>query len=78
MGVQSWNTTFQGIDGSEELLNDEMHSYNNTQVRFITDARQAKWAAAVYGDYKLVLSNGPPTLFDLKEDPDELHNSHGN
>ena len=33
------------------------------------------WVAAVTGRYKLVVDSlGPPWLFDLDEDPDELEN----
>jgi len=77
LGITYGDATFQGIDGSDELL-DNAQVNSREQVRFITNAKQANWIAAVDRDHKLILSGGPPVLFDLKKDPDELHNFHGN
>jgi len=74
MGIDYSDVNFQGIDGSDELLDNNNLNYRQ-QVRF---SANSNWAAAVDREYKLVLSNGPPILFDLKEDPDELYNFHGN
>lgn len=74
MGVDYSDYTFQGIDGSHEILSDTRVTARE-QVRFITDSKKAKWAAAVDRQYKLVLSrNGDPWLFDLEKDPDEIIN----
>jgi len=75
MGIDYSDMNFQGIDGSDELL-DKRKTNIREQVRFITDSKQAKWAAAVDREYKLVISAGSPYLFDLKKDPDELYNFH--
>jgi len=77
MGIDYSDVNFQGIDGSDELLDNANYNYRK-QVRFMTDSKQAKWAAAVDREYKLVLSSTHPYLFDLKNDPDELVNFHGN
>jgi len=77
MGIDYSDVNFQGIDGSDELLDNADYNYRK-QVRFITDSKQAKWAAAVDREFKLVISSNPPYLFDLKNDPDELVNFHGN
>jgi len=77
MGVDYSDMNFQGIDGSDELLNTLNQNYRK-QIRFMTDSKQARWIAAVDREYKLVLSGSPPYLFDLKNDPDELVNFHGN
>jgi len=77
MDIDHSNVTFQGIDMSEDLLDSFPVKYKK-QVRFLADSKQAKWAAAVDREFKLVLSKSdPPILFDLKEDPDELKNFYG-
>jgi len=77
MGIDYSDVNFQGIDGSDELLDTKRVNYRK-QVRFITDSEKALWVAAVDREYKLVLSRSIPYLFDLKNDPDELINFHGN
>jgi len=76
MGIDHSDTIFQGIDGSDEFLNDSIWS-NREQIRFITDSKQNKWVASVDRQYKLVLSGGAPFLFDLYKDPNELINFYG-
>jgi len=73
MDVNYSEYMLQGIDGSDELLSDNKANKRST-VRFITDSKDSKWAAAVDRQYKLVLSWGEPWLFDLKKDPDEMIN----
>jgi len=74
MGIDHGVVNYQGIDGSDELLNNEIWS-NREQIRFSSDSKHANWAAAVDRHYKLVFGrSGPPILFDLEEDPDELYN----
>jgi len=78
MGVDYSNVNFQGIDGSEEMLNKQKFNLNQ-QIRFMTDSKQAKWAAAIDRQYKLILSNtGDPYLYDLKADPTETINFREN
>jgi len=77
MGIDYSDIRLQGIDGSNELLSRKLIT-ERSQVRFMTDSKQAKWAAAVDRQYKLVLSrDSTPFLFDMKRDPDELINYHG-
>jgi len=72
MGVDHSDITFQGIDGSNEILNDNKWSRAPKQVRFIS-ARD--WSAAVQDQYKLVVARyETPWLFDLKRDPNEMIN----
>jgi len=71
MGIDHSDTTFQGIDGSDEILNDKQIS-TTQQVRFMY---MGDWIAAVDHRYKLVVSKFDiPWLFDLKEDPNEMIN----
>ncbi len=67
---------FQGVDGSEELLNDEMVSSDEEKIIFSFDSgSNPTWAMAQLGHYKLVVSKGaPPWLFDVETDPDEIYN----
>jgi len=74
MGIDHSDMTFHGMDGSAEIINGTPYNWNK-RMRFMTDTKQAKWAAAVDQNYKLVLGrNGPPILFDLKKDPNESIN----
>jgi len=74
MGIDHTGANFQGVDGSKELKS-KMSWTNNVQIRYITDSKRATWAAAVDRQYKLILArNGPPFLFDLQKDPDEIYN----
>lgn len=74
MNVDYSSYKFQGIDGSDEILSDTEVTARE-QVRFISDSRKARWAAAVDRQYKLVLSKkDSPWLFDLEKDPDEMIN----
>ena len=75
MGIDYSGASFQGIDGSEELLSDEIET-NREQIRF-SYSKKGKWIAAIDRQYKLILSKSdPPVLFDLEADPDELINYH--
>mmetsp|Transcript_14596 Transcript_14596/g.17762 ORF Transcript_14596/g.17762 Transcript_14596/m.17762 type:complete len:599 (-) Transcript_14596:188-1984(-) len=74
MGVTNYDVDFQGIDGSDEIMSDDLNSLNPDQIRFITDSKEAKWAAAVNNRYKLVLSIDVPWFIDRKRDADELIN----
>jgi len=73
MGVES-RIQSQGIDGSAELLGNELVSINEDQIRFLTDSKQRQWVAAITNRYKLVLSEDIPWFFDMDLDPDELIN----
>jgi len=77
MNARSKKTNFDsyGIDGSRELLEDDVPAKLN-QIRFLYDAgKKARWAAAVMDGFKLVISrNDVPWLFNLKEDPHEIFN----
>ena len=77
MGVDS-RIESQGIDGSADLLTDEILTVDEEQIRFLTDAKPKKWVAAITNRYKLVLSADTPWLFDLEVDPDELINFYTN
>jgi len=77
MGVGFKPKDFHGSDGSGEILYRSSIT-NRKQLRFMTGSDTVVWAAAVDRNYKLVLSDGPAYLFDLKEDPDEVYNFHGN
>ena len=71
MGIDHSDITFQGIDGSDEILNDTEWTVKET-VRFMSNTG---WIAAVERHYKLVLAKyDVPWLFDLKEDPNEMIN----
>jgi hypothetical protein len=75
MNVENTDLQFDGLDGSAELLSKTKVSNNEKQIRFVSDSTNAKWAAAVTGSHMLVVSSaGPPWLFDLQEDPDEMYN----
>jgi len=77
MGVNS-RIESQGIDGSADILTDELVTVDEEQIRFLTDSKQMKWFAAITNRYKLVLSADAPWLFDLQVDPDELINFYAN
>ena len=78
MGINNTDlTTFHGIDGSNEWVNKSVPT-NPDQVRFITDSKKGKWAAAFTERYKLVQSKTNPWLYDMELDPDELINFYGN
>lgn len=63
-----------GIDAAETFLNEESKT-GSDRIIYISDSPFNQWTAATDGRYKLVLScMDTPWLFDLKEDPNELHN----
>lgn len=68
--------TFQGVDGSEELLNSSLVSKNDDKIIFTMDTGNTPtWAAAVKDGHKFIVSSGSkPYLFDVNIDPDELIN----
>jgi len=68
--------TFQGVDGSEELLNSSKVSKKDNKIIFTMDTGNAPtWAAAVKDGNKLVVDfKTKPYLFDLNIDPEELIN----
>jgi len=76
IGNASSAGTFQGVDGSSELLSSESISRNEGKIIFSFDAGNApNWAAAIKDGYKLVISrNDTPWLFDMNRDHDELIN----
>ena len=77
MGINDYSheTTFQGMDGSKDLISDEsvVNDENNIVFSFET-GNTPNWAAAISAGYKLVLSNDVPWLFDLNRDPEEMIN----
>lgn len=78
MGIKNTNlTTFHGIDGSHEWINKTVPT-DPDQIRYITDSKKGKWAAAFTERYKLVQSKTQPWLYDMELDPDELINFYGN
>ncbi len=76
MGVMDADVDFQGVDGSEELLNSELFSYNEEKIIISLDSGKTPiWAMAQLGNFKLVFSKGDvPWLYDLRRDPDEIYN----
>ena len=68
--------SFQGIDGSEDLLNQEMEVKNANQIIFSFGAgKRPNWASAIKSGYKLVIQSGDyPWLIDLNIDPEETIN----
>jgi hypothetical protein len=78
MGVSALpsGVNFQGVDGSQELTNQQMVTANAEQIVFSFDTGNTPiWAAAIMDGYKLVVSkNGFPWLFDINRDPEELIN----
>jgi uncharacterized sulfatase len=74
MGIDDLGVEVDGINFAPELLNSELQTSTKT-IRFLSDSKKSRWAAAVTLRYKLVFSSRDhPWLFDLKEDPDELNN----
>ena len=75
MNVENNDVTFDGIDFTDELLN-EKDVTNNRRVRFTFDTGKSPvWAAAISQQYKLVVSGmDVPWLFDLDADPYEIRN----
>jgi len=74
MSVEAKNINSSGIDGSSEIMSSGQISFNEEQIRFLTDSKMKRWAAAITGQYKLVLSKDGPWLFDMIKDPDEMIN----
>eukprot|EP00554_Chaetoceros_debilis_P005254 CAMPEP_0194072332 /NCGR_PEP_ID=MMETSP0149-20130528/98_1 /TAXON_ID=122233 /ORGANISM="Chaetoceros debilis, Strain MM31A-1" /LENGTH=565 /DNA_ID=CAMNT_0038752199 /DNA_START=177 /DNA_END=1875 /DNA_ORIENTATION=+ len=74
MSVEAKNINSSGIDGSSEIMRSGQISFNEEQIRFLTDSKMKRWAAAITGQYKLVLSKDGPWLFDMIKDPDEMIN----
>ena len=76
MGVKDAGVNFQGVDGSQELISDDMLSVNDDQIVFSFDVGNSQnWAAAIKNNYKLVVSIGDiPWLFDVGRDPLEMNN----
>ena len=77
MDINTTNITFHGIDGSREWMNSTIPT-NSSQIRYITDSRKGKWAAAFTERYKFVQSKSAPWLYDMELDPDEMINFYGN
>uniref|UniRef100_A0A7S3Q400 ShKT domain-containing protein n=1 Tax=Chaetoceros debilis TaxID=122233 RepID=A0A7S3Q400_9STRA len=76
MGVTDTGIDFQGVDGTEELLNSDMVSLDEEKVIISMDSgKTPTWAMAQLGWNKLVISKGDnPWLFDLILDPNEMYN----
>lgn len=74
MGVEEKFMNRPGIDGSSEIMSSNQISFKEEQIRFLTDSKMKRWAAAITGQYKLVLSKDGPWLFDMIRDPDEMIN----
>jgi arylsulfatase A-like enzyme len=75
LGVTDTNVDFQGIDFSEELLNNDIVPTKDVIRYVFQSGKKGNWAAAVMKQYKLVVSlNSEPWLFDLDQDPYEIVN----
>lgn len=76
LGAEDQAVKFDGIDFSDELFSSDLVSSKDETIRFVLDSgNKKKWAAAVMGNYKLIISNGDvPWLLDLEEDPFEITN----
>ncbi len=76
MGAGDTDTKFQGVDGSDELLSNDLVVHDEDKVIVSMDTGNTPiWVMAKYGKYKLVVSKGgSPWLFDLARDPDEVRN----
>ena len=75
MGVEDPGVEFQGIDGSEELVNSDMISSRDNIVFSMDYRKRRMWAAAIKNGYKLVIgASGIPWLFGLDLDPDKTVN----
>ncbi len=74
--MNAGDSSFTGIDGSEELTNSQMVTSDKNQIVFSFDTgNKPIWAAAIKDSYKLVVSkNDFPWLFDLNIDPEEMRN----
>jgi len=71
MGIDHSDVFFQGIDGSEDILNKNKFNSKN-QIRFIYGRN---FVAAVNLHYKLILSStDAPYLFNLRKNPRETIN----
>ena len=73
--AESMGMEFDGIDGSEEIMNDEDISNDKSKL-IISYWHDGRWIMALKAGYKLIL-NGlkkGPTMFDLRVDPQELTN----
>ena len=66
MGVTGVDMNFHGVDGSQELLNDDMISHDEDKIIISMDTGETPvWAMAQMGNYKLVVSQIEiPWLFD--------------
>lgn len=69
------NISFDGADGSDEIMNDESISRNKEKT-ILLYYFTGRWSAAFRNGYKLILNslNKGPDLFDLNESLDELAN----
>jgi len=78
MGVSSKSLCSHGIDGSNELLNNNNKADNSKQIRFMTSTeKNQRWAAALTSRHKLILSKDDvPWFYDTFEDREELINFH--
>ncbi len=76
MGVKDAGVDFQGVDGSEEWLGDDLVSNDEEKIIVSLDSGKTPfWAMSQLSNYKLVVSKGgAPWLFDLDTDPDEIYN----
>tara|TARA_B100000809_G_scaffold237914_1_gene258225 strand:+ start:16190 stop:17659 length:1470 start_codon:yes stop_codon:yes gene_type:complete len=73
MNAKGIQKNYHGIDASTSFLSPKKE-VKEERITYITNAAN-KWAAAVDGRHKLVLSPmDKPWLFDLEKDPDELIN----
>jgi hypothetical protein len=68
--------TFHGVDVSPQLLSSSLLENDEERIIFLTDFSSNRWIAAATSRYKLIVSRGDtiPFLFDLQEDPQEMHN----
>lgn len=73
--AESMNMVFDGVDGSNEILNQEDVSNDNSKyiISYLSDGR---WILALKAGRKLILNglNKGATMYDLKLDPQEVTN----
>jgi len=73
VGITTDETKFDGIDFTEELLNNNLVTKNEDQIRFI---RGKNWIGAITQRFKLVISSTDvPWMFDMQNDHVELMNN---
>lgn len=78
LDLTTTNFSFDGIDFSSDLSSPDGIVLDEDALIFTADTWDGTWAACATNKYKLVLSNSDiPWLFDLEQDPDEIHNFFG-